>query len=34
VFIKPLLRNRLHNPVVSLLIGEDDVESTASPIVA
>jgi hypothetical protein len=33
VFIEPLLRNGLHNPVVPPLLGADDVENTASSIV-
>jgi hypothetical protein len=31
---EPLLRNGLHNPVVPLLLGADDIENTASSIVA
>jgi hypothetical protein len=34
VFIEPLLRNGLHNTVVPPLLGEDDIENTASSIVA
>jgi hypothetical protein len=34
VFTKPLLKNRLHNPVVSTLLRADDVENTASSTVA
>jgi hypothetical protein len=34
VFTKPLLRNGLHNPVVPPLLGADDIENTASFIVA
>jgi hypothetical protein len=33
VFTEPLLRNTLHKPIVSLLLGADDIESTASYIV-
>jgi hypothetical protein len=32
--IVPLLRNGLHNTVVLLLLGADDIENTASSIVA
>jgi hypothetical protein len=34
VFTKPLLRNGLHNPFVPPLLGTDDIENTASSIVA
>jgi hypothetical protein len=34
VFAEPLLRNGLHNPVVSPLLGADDIENTASSVVA
>jgi hypothetical protein len=34
VFTKPLLRNGLHNAVVPPQLGADDIENTASPIVA
>jgi hypothetical protein len=34
VFTEPLLRNGLHNPVVPPLLGADDIENTASSIVA
>jgi hypothetical protein len=34
VFIEPLLRNGLHNPVVPTVLGLDDIENTASSIVA
>jgi hypothetical protein len=34
VFIEPSLRNGLHNSVVPPLLGADDIESTASSIVA
>jgi hypothetical protein len=34
VFTEPLLRNGLHNPVVPPLLGADDIENTASFIVA
>jgi hypothetical protein len=34
VFTKPLLRNGLQNPIVPLLLGADDIENTASTIVA
>jgi hypothetical protein len=34
VFTEPLLRNGLHNPVVPLLLDADDIEITASSIVA
>jgi hypothetical protein len=34
VFTKPLLRKGLHNSVVPLLLGVDDIENTASSIVA
>jgi hypothetical protein len=33
VFIELLLRNGLHNPVVPLLLGVDDIEKTASSII-
>jgi hypothetical protein len=34
MFTVPLLRNGLHNTVVLLLLGTDDVENTASSIFA
>jgi hypothetical protein len=34
VFTEPLLRNGLQNPVVPPLLGADDIENTASSIVA
>jgi hypothetical protein len=34
VFIEPLFRNGLHNPVVPPLLGTDDIENTFSSIVA
>jgi hypothetical protein len=34
VFTEPLCRNGLHNSVDPLLLGVDDIEKTASPIVA
>jgi hypothetical protein len=34
MFTEPLLRNVLHNPVVPPLLGADDIENTASFIVA
>jgi hypothetical protein len=34
VFTEPLFRTRLHNAVVPLLLGADDIENTASSIVA
>jgi hypothetical protein len=34
VFTESLLRNGLHNTVVPPLLGEDDIENTASSIVA
>jgi hypothetical protein len=34
MFTVPLLRNGLHNPVIPPLLGEDDIENTASSIVA
>jgi hypothetical protein len=34
VFTEPLLRNELHNFVVPPLLGADDIENTASTIVA
>jgi hypothetical protein len=34
VFTELLLRNGLHNPIVPLLLGTDDIENTASSIVA
>jgi hypothetical protein len=34
VFTEPLLRNGLHNPVVPLLLGADNIENTASSNVA
>jgi hypothetical protein len=34
VFTKPLLRNGLHNPVLPQLLSADDMENTASSIVA
>jgi hypothetical protein len=32
LFTEPLLRNELHNPVGSPLLGADDIENTASSI--
>jgi hypothetical protein len=34
VFTEPLLRNGLHNPFVLPLLGADDMENTASSVVA
>jgi hypothetical protein len=34
VFTEPLLRNWLHNPIVPQLLGANDMENTASSIVA
>jgi hypothetical protein len=34
VFTEPLLRNGLHNPGVTPLLGADDIENIASSIVA
>jgi hypothetical protein len=34
VFTELLLRNGLHNPVVPPLLGPDDIENTASSLVA
>jgi hypothetical protein len=33
VLTEPMLRNGLHNPIVPLLLGADDIENTASYIV-
>jgi hypothetical protein len=34
VFTELLLRNELHNPIVPVLLGADDVVNTASSVVA
>jgi hypothetical protein len=34
VFTEPLLRNELHNPVIPPLLSADNIENTASSIVA